>query len=438
MGLTEELLMTETKLKRIASLSAEDPMRKFKQLMHHFNKESLRACYTELNGKKAKGSDGVDKVKYGEELEANLERLVERMKRMAYIPGAVREVRIPKEGKPGATRPLGISNFEDKIVQKMIQKILESIYEPLFYENSYGFRPRRGCHDAIKALQNYLSEHEVETVIDVDLSNFFGSIDHQMLTDVMNQKIEDTKFMRYIKRQFKAGVLASGELTISDEGVPQGSICSPILSNIFAHEVIDSWIEETVKPLCKGAVKMIRYADDVVICCRYATDAERIKTALGKRLGKYKLKMNEEKTKLVKFSKHQQSQGVKQETFDFLGFTFYLGKSRRGKAVVKPKTRGKTLRTKLKKVNEWAKAIRNKYTLNNIMKTAKLKLRGHIQYYGVSFNFREVSQFERKVRQILFKWLNRRSQRKSFTWEQFQTYLDRINFPKAKICYNLF
>ena len=438
MECTETPLKTETKLKRIAMLSAENPEMKFTQMMHHFNEGSLLACYQELDGKKAKGSDGTDKASYGKELDANLRDLTERMKRMSYIPGPVREVRIPKEGKTGATRPLGISNFEDKIVQKMMQKVLESVYEPLFYDDSYGFRPGRGCHDAIKALQNHLNDHEIETVIDVDLSNFFGSIDRKLLIEMVSEKINDPRLIRYLIRMFKAGVLAEGELTYDDEGVVQGSACSPILANVFAHKVIDEWIEEMVKPLCAGTVRMVRYADDIVICCSYGRDAERIKLALGKRLAKYKLKMNEEKTKLVKFSKQKQQQGENQETFDFLGFTFYLGKSRRGKAVPKVKTRGKTFRAKLKKVNAWAKEIRNKYTMNNIMKKATEKLRGHIQYYGVSHNFASVDLFVMQVKRILFKWLNRRSQRKSFTWEQFQLYLDRIKFPKAKICYILF
>src|SRR5262249_55706241 len=161
---------------------------------------------------------------------------------------------------------------EDKIVQKMMQKVLNSIYDPLFYDNSYGFRPNRGCHDAIKALQNYLNDHEIETVIDVDLCNFFGSIDRKLLVEVISKKIGDPKLIRYLERMFKAGVLAEGELILSDEGVVQGSACSPILSNIFAHEVIDEWIEEIVKPLCAGSVRMIRYADDIVICCRYKRD----------------------------------------------------------------------------------------------------------------------------------------------------------------------
>ena len=237
---------------------------------------------------------------------------------------------------------------------------------------------------------------------------------------------------------FKAGILAEGELTYDDEGVVQGSACSPILANVFAHEIIDEWIEEVVKPRCAGSVRMTRYADDIVICCGNSRDAERIKLTLGKRLAKYKLRMNEEKTKFVKFSKRKQQQGEDQETFDFLGFTFYLGKSRRGKIVPKVKTRGKTLRAKLKKVDSWAKEIRNKFTMNYIMKKAAVKLAGHIRYYGVSHNFRSVSTFVMQVKRMLFKWLNRRSQRKSFTWDQFQLYLDRIKFPETKIYHLLF
>jgi hypothetical protein len=187
-----------------------------------------------------------------------------------------------------------------------------------------------------------------------------------------------------------------------------------------------------------GEVKMVRYADDIVICCQYNQDAERIKVAMAKRLAKYGLSMNEDKTSLVKFSKRQQRQGIKQGTFDFLGFTFYFGKSRKGYFLVKLKTCGKRFRSKLKKVNEWARSIRNRTSLKHIMKIAAAKVRGHVQYYGVSFNLEVVETFVDKVTQIIFKWLNRRSQRKSFNWEQFCQYLNRVNFPKAKICHKLF
>jgi len=438
MEFTENSIVTEMKLKRIATLSAANPEMVFTNVIHHFNLDSLRTCFQELDGQKAIGSDGVDKASYGKNLENNLQNLMVRMKRMAYVPGAVRQVLIPKEGRPGATRPLGISNFEDKIIQKMMQKVLESIYEPLFHENSYGFRRGRSCHDAIEALQTHLSTHEVETVIDVDLSNYFGSISHNEVMKVIRKKISDPRLIRYLLRMFKAGILADGELTVSDEGVPQGSVCSPIIANIFAHEVIHEWMEKMVKPNCAGEVKMIVYADDIVICCQKNYDAERIKVALGKRLAKYNLKMNEDKTKLVKFSKRKQKRGDPQETFDFLGFTFYLGKSRKGYYIIKVKTNGKRFRSKLKKVNEWARTIRNKFPLYEIMEKAASKARGHIQYYGVSHNFDNVDAFIFRVTKILFKWVNRRSQRKSFTWEKFLLLLDRVSFPKAKICHKLF
>lgn len=438
MGFTENPETTETKLKRITALSAANPIMVFTHVIHHFNEESLRACFLELDGKKAKGLDGIDKAHYGENLEENLRNVMDRMRRMAYIPGPVRQVLIPKEGKPHATRPLGISNFEDKLIQKMMQKLLDSIYEPLFHPNSYGFRSGRSCHDAIKALDAHIHSRPVETIIDIDLANFFGSISHAKAIEVISKKIKDPRIIRYLIRMFKSGMLTDGELTMSDEGVVQGSTCSPVIANIFADEVIDQWFEDTAKKYCAGEIKMVRYADDLVICCQYQKDAERIKEALSKRLQKYGLKMNESKTKLVPFSKRKQSQGEDQGTFDFLGFTFYIGKARQGFPIIKLKTNGKRFRAKLKKMNDWARAIKDKLSLNQILKIAAAKMRGHVQYYGVSHNYAAVKKFIRSGRRILLKWINRRSQRKSFTWEKFEMYLAREKFPTAKICHGLF
>jgi RNA-directed DNA polymerase len=238
MEFTENAILTETKLKRIAALSAANPEMVFTHVIHHINEESLRTCFHELDGRKAIGSDGIDKTSYGAQLEDNLKNLMDRMKRMAYIPGPVRQVLIPKDGKSGETRPLGISNFEDKIVQRMMHKILESIYEPLFLENSYGFRPGRSCHDAIDDLQAYLSTNVVETVIDVDLSNYFGSISHQKVLEIISKKISDPKVIRYLMRMFKSGVLTAGELTVSDEGVVQGGLCKALHNPPYAKKVI--------------------------------------------------------------------------------------------------------------------------------------------------------------------------------------------------------
>jgi RNA-directed DNA polymerase len=428
----------DTKLAKIAWLSAQDPHQEFHSLMHHINVGSLRSCFEKLDGKKATGVDGIDKERYGQNLQVNLEEVIEQMKRMSYRPGPVRQALIPKEGKPGATRALGVCNFEDKLVQKRVQEILESIYEPIFLNCSYGFRPGRNCHDAIKELRQHLYDEEVETIIDVDLARYFDMIDHRILEDMLRMKIKDTKFLRYINRMFKSGVLTHGELAISEEGVVQGSCASPVLANIYAHYVIDVWLEETVKPLARGMVRGFRYGDDLVICCRYERDALRIKEALTKRLAKYKLKLNEEKTKLVAFSKHKTRQGAKQGVFDFLGFTFYLGKSRKGYLIPKVKTSGKRMRSKLKRVNEWARQVRNKHTLRTIWDTFRAKLRGHVQYFGVSYNSKNVSVFLEQSKRIMFKWLNRRSQRRTFTWEKFELFFKKFPLPPVEVHHRLY
>lgn len=434
MNTTDFHKITTTKLQRITWLSRRDSEKEFRCLMHHFNEESLRECFNMLDANRAVGTDGISKAIYGQKLIPNIKELVQSMKQMSYQPKAVRQVLIPKAGKSNATRPLGISNFEDKLAQKMMQRVLESIYEPLFLECSYGFRPGIGCHDAIRALRHHLYVSPVETVIDVDIANFFGSIDHFELEEVLSMKIKDKRFMRYIKRMFKAGVLADGELIISDEGVMQGSCCSPVIANIFAHHVIDQWFETMVKTHCKGKVKLFRYCDDLCICCEYDSDAQRIKTALAKRLSKFKLKMNEDKTKLVEFSKNSN----KPASFDFLGFTFYWGKSRDGYKIPKVKTSGKRLRAKLSNATQWIKEVRNKYRLKIIWKKLCIKIEGHIRYYGVSFNAKQLRLFIEETTKILFKWLNRRSQRKSFDWERFQLFIKANPLPKARICHKLF
>lgn len=437
MRTSESQTTTETKLKRIAWLSSRDKDKQFGSLMHHFSESSLKECFHQLSGDRAVGVDGIKKAEYAENLDENLRSLTERMKQMAYRPGAVRRVLIPKEGKPNATRPLGISNFEDKIVQKMMQQVLENIYEPIFLNCSYGFRPKRGCHDAIRALHHYLYSHEVQTVIDIDISKYFDSIGHDALLAVLRKKISDRRFMRYVVRMLKSGVLTAGELTVSDEGVPQGSICSPVLANIFAHYVLDEWFEDVVKRHCVGQVELFRYADDAVICCQYESDAKRILRALAKRLEKYGLKLNEEKTRLVSFSRKLYKQGIKQDPFDFLGFTFYIGHSRKGTAIPKLKSSGKRIRVKLKRVNQWSNSVRSQYRLKEIWRMFCAKLAGHIQYYGVSFNIANVQKFLYASARILYKCLNRRSQRKSFNWEQFNLFMRANPLPKVKVYHTL-
>jgi RNA-directed DNA polymerase len=436
-GTTEIRETTATKLVRIAKLSASDPLKRFDSLMHLFNEESLAACFHALDGKKAVGVDGVRKAEYGEHLESNLEELISRMKRMGYRPGPVRQVLIPKGDKAGATRPLGISNFEDKLVQGVTRQVLESIYEPLFLPGSYGFRPGRSCHDAIRDLLDHLYRNSVQTVIDVDLAKFFDTIDHELLLGMLREKVNDPKFLRYLQRMFKSGVLAAGGLTIGDEGVPQGSLCSPVLANIYAHYVIDCWLEEVVKVHCAGKIAWFRYADDLVICCEFERDALRVRKALSSRLSRYKLSLNEQKTRLVDFARPRSGQ-PRPGVFDFLGFTFYWGRSRNGAPTPKVKTNGKRMRAKLKSVNVWGRTIRSRYPLKHIWSVFCAKLRGHIQYYGVSFNTRAVQTFLMKATRILFKWLNRRSQRRSFNWEQFALFIKAHPLPRATVCHPLF
>jgi RNA-directed DNA polymerase len=249
----------------------------------------------------------------------------------------------------------------------------------LFLDCSYGFRQGLGCHDAIQALWRYLYRWEVQTILDIDLARFFDTIDKPLLLGRLSEKIKDPRFLRYLVRMFKSGVVAEGEWRVSEEGVPQGSICSPLRAHIFAHSVIDTWFEETVRPHCAGRVALFRYADDAGVCCQYAWDAERIRAAFAERLAKYHLALNEEKTQLIPF--HQRAQrGDGRAAFDFLGFTFYWGQSRNGVVSPKVKTIGKRFRQKLRRANEWARVMRHRYRLPELWARFGAKLQGHIQY----------------------------------------------------------
>jgi len=422
-------------LVRISQLSESNDEMVFEQLMHHFDVDSLRHSYSQLSGKAAVGRDGISKAQYGESLDNNLSDLVDRLKRMGYRPSPVKEVQIRKEGKREAYRPLGLSNFEDKVIQKRFQELLEAIYEPVFMDCSYGFRKKRSCHDAIKALDRYLYSQEKVIVIDLDLKNYFGSIDHDILIDFLRRKIADKGFLRYIQRMLKSGILSESGFRRSDEGVTQGSVCSPVLANVFAHYVLDEWLDSTVRRHCRTELSVYRYADDVVICCGEEQDAIRIREALIKRLQKYGLELNEEKTKLIKWDKHDRKGSG---AFDFLGFTFYLGLSRTGRVIPKLKSSGKKLRVKLSNVNVWCKRYRNEYRLSVLWSRFCAKLRGHVQYYGVSNNGKSVNRFLRKAIIYFVKWLNRRSQMRSMTYKQFKNYMCLYPPPKAVTVHRLY
>ncbi len=436
-GKTKPLTTTTTKLNRIAKLSSEDSAMEFGCLMPHINKESLISCFYELDGKKAVGIDEVTKEMYGKNLLENIDALLSRMKTMSYKPKAVREVMIPKDGRPGEYRPLAISCFEDKLVQLQTAKILEAIYEPIFKNCSYGFRPGRSCHTAVKDLFTHLNSKGCEVVIDVDLKNFFGMIKHETLLELLRIKIKDKIFIRYIARLLKSGIFKEGRFVVNEEGSGQGNIASPILSNIYAHYVLDVWLENVVPQHTNKEVKSFRYCDDQVICCYYRSDAIKVLKSLKGRLAKFGLQLNEEKTKVVGFNKRKFPK-VKQGTFDYLGFTFYIRRSRTGSIHVVAKTSKKRLSSKLKNVKHWCKTNRCKQKLRPLWDTFNSKLRGHIQYYGISLNLDSVNKFVYQSTRIFFKWINRRSQKKSLDWEQFNLFIRAFPSSKVKICHHLY
>ena len=433
---TKNKQLVETKLNRISELSRSNPNFAYGFLIMHIGMDMLRDCFRRLDRKKAPGIDQQTKEEYGQSLDENLRRLMGRMKMMLYYPRPVKEVYIPKDN--GGKRPLGISTLEDKIVQMAFARILEVIFEPIFLNHSYGFRRGRNCHQAIKALMDRLHKGNPKMVIDLDLENFFGTINHEKLIMLLERKIKDRRFVEYIRRMLKAGVLSEGEFRITEEGTPQGSIVSPILANIYAHYALDEWFEESIKPRSQGRVDMIRYADDIIIVCDREGDARGIRRAIEDRLKRCSLKINEAKTKLIVFNKWREDAVKGTGTFNFLGFTIYLSKSKWGSTIPKLKTWSIRYRAKLKRVNEWCKACRSQYRLREMWKKFCIKLRGHVQYYGVSYNYRQVRGFIGRAIGIFFKWLNRRGGKRRVGWEEFRSYMRVFPPPRAKIFHSLF
>lgn len=321
----------------------------------------------------------------------------------------------------------------------MFSKVLESIYDPVFSDCSYGFRRKRSTHGAIRDAIEYFNFNNVKTVIDIDLENFFGTIRHKDLLHMLSLKIKDKTFLRVISRMLKAGVVTKEGLVRQDIGLPQGSIMSPVLANIYAHYIIDLWFEKVVPKHIIGKVGLYRYCDDFIVCSTDTRDIEKIIRSLEKRLAKFGLKLNSEKTKQVNFNRYTFERGAKQESFDFLGFTFYLSKARKGGfTAVKVKTSKKTLREKLSNVSVWVKLNRFKGKLRDLWLTFCQKLRGHIVYFGVSNNSKSLKQFLHKARRIFFNWMNRRSQKRSLNWEQFTQFERQFPMPSVKIYHSIY
>lgn len=316
----------------------------------------------------------------------------------------------------------------------MTRRVLEAIYEPVFLKCSFGFRPKKGCHDALQQLHQEVMGQPVGWIADLDLSQFFDTMPHQEILKVLALRIRDRRFLQLIARMLKAGVQTPGGIVQDELGSPQGSIVSPVIANVFLDFVLDQWVTTTVRQHCRGYCALIRYADDSIALFEFEDDARRFMRVLPKRLEKFGLRLNEEKTQLLECGKRQAGlalkQGRKFPSFDFLGFTHYWGKSRNGKARLKRKTSKKRFRRALVAMNQWLHQNRNAQKLPQLWQVIGQKLRGHFNYFGVTDNGRALYHFEDAVHKLIFKWLNRRSQRRSFTWESFLRYLAWHPLPR--------
>jgi RNA-directed DNA polymerase len=425
----------ETGLVRIAEIARQNPKERFTALIHHINQETLIECHQMVSGSKASGVDQVTKQAYGENLEANIADLIGRMKRQAYKPQPVRRVYIPKEGS-NKMRPLGIPSYEDKLVQKGLARILNTIYEQDFLDCSFGFRPGRGCHDALKVLNHIIERKKVNYIVDADIRGFFDHVDHEWLMKFLELRIADPNLLRLIKRFLKAGVMEAGIVYDTPEGTPQGGLISPILANVYLHYVLDLWFEKVVKKRCQGEAYVVRYADDFVCCFQNKRDAEWFYSNLKERLKKFNLEVAEEKTRIIAFGRSAEKESKKQgkkkpDTFDFLGFTHYCSKSEKGWFRVKRKTSQKKYRSSLLKCKTWLR----KHLISPadyVMEMLQIKLLGNYRYYGITDNSTAVRNFYDKVRRMLFKWFNRRSQRKSMNWDKYVRFLKKNPLPRAK------
>ena len=433
-------LQTATRLERIAKVARADKRYKFRALASLLSKGYLAECFAELKRNKAPGIDGVTLDEYGLELEKNLGDLVARMKARKYKPLPVRRTYIPKES--GGKRPLGIPALEDKVVQMGITKILEAMFEPNFLEVSYGYRKGRSCHDALNAVDKAIMTKPVSYIVDADIKAFFDNVDHNWMQECLKQRISDENFLRLVVRFLKAGIMEEGKFFDTEKGTPQGGILSPVLSNIYLHYVLDLWVEKRLKKECTGHVEQIRYADDFLICTQRKLDAEKILEALRERLSKFGLTLSDEKTRLIGFGRFARTNAEKLEkkaaTFDFLGFTHYCDRTRRGKFKVGRRTSRKKFQMKLSALNEWMSLVRNKMNAASIWDLLKRKLEGHYRYYGVSGNFSSIWSFYHHAKRIIFRWMNQRSQKRSFSWKRYQQYLATYPLPRPKIYHNLY
>ena len=433
----------ETKLERISQMSRENPKMIFTSIGHLINKEMLKSCHETMDGTKAKGIDGVSKEEYEKNLDDNLDKLIDRMKRKAYHPQPARRVEIPKDN--GKTRPLSIYCYEDKLVQEALKRILEAVFEPMFYDEMMGFRPNRNCHMALRKLNRMLEREYTNYVLDADIKGFFDHLDHGWIIRFVESRIKDPNIIRLIRVMLKAGIMKDYVFEETEEGSGQGSVCSPVLANIYMHYVLIWWFKERIQPTLAGFSGLVVYADDFVVCFQYKDEAEAFYKKLGERMEHFGLSLEKEKSRLIEFGRYAESNRRKSgtgkpETFTFLGFTHYCSHAKSGKFRVKRKTSRKKFNKKLKEMHALLRemVVVIGLPIKDVMKKLNQILVGYYHYYGITDNAEMLSNFKFRVTQILFKCLNRRSQKKSYNWDEFNDLLKDFPLARPKIYVSIY
>lgn len=423
-----------TKLEQIAKLAKEMPGAALTTLAHHIDEEWLREAYRRTRKDGARGVDGQSAEEYAERLEENLRSLLDRAKSGTYRAPPVRRVHIPK-GDGTQTRPIGIPTFEDKVLQRAVAMVVEAIYEPSFHDCSFGFRPGRSAHQACETLRTAAVRMGGGWVLEVDIKKFFDTLDHAVLQRILRRRIRDGVLLRLIGKWLNAGVLDGGTVSYPDEGTPQGGVISPLLANIYLHEVLDEWFVRDVKPRLRGRAVLVRYADDFVILTEWRDDARRIFDVLPKRFGKFGLTLHPDKTRMVSFRRPDLAASMGEEepgTFDLLGFTHYWALSRRGKWIVKQRTAKDRFSRALRRLRDWCRTNRHQPVETQHLVLVS-KLHGHYAYYGITSNFDALARFRWEVIGIWRKWLSRRSRAAVARWDAMHRLLERLPLPAPRI-----
>jgi group II intron reverse transcriptase/maturase len=418
----------QTILWKISNKAAQDKSHRFTGLYSLLNEHTLLWCFEQLNKNAASGVDGVSYSDYKENLEENVKALTDRLRRKGYKARFVKRKRIPKSGNK--ERILGIPQIEDKMLQYGASKILEAIYEQDFMFYSYGYRPKHNAGDALDYLRTSIQKGNYGWIVDTDIKGFFDNISHDWVVRMLSERVNDKAFIRLIQKWMKAGILEEdGQVIHPNTGCPQGGVISPVISNIYLHYALDLWFDRRVKSQCRGECLMVRYADDCVYAFRYKEDALYFYQSLKDRLKKFSLELSEEKTKMLRFTRFQT---VKGEAFTFLGFEFRWEIGKSGYPMVTTKTSRKKLYEGINKFRDWIKKNRH-MKISLLMKIICSKYRGYWNYYCRRGNFRSVEIYFYHTKRILLKWLNRRSQRKSYNWKGFYQLLKWFGVPKPCI-----